>query len=1166
MPSNFVHLHNHTEYSLLDGAQQIPKLVKRAKELEMPAVAITDHGNMFGVVALYKEAIAQGIRPVLGCEMYVAPGSCRDRTPLQGGKGKPYYHLVLLAENDVGFRNLIHLTSAGYLEGFYYRPRVDKELLRKHREGLIALTACMSGEVPVCLLHGDMDGARRAVDEHLEIFGPENLFLELQDHGIEGQELINKGLAAIAKEKGLKVVATNDCHFLRAEDHAAHDVLICIGTGRKRDEPGRMTYSKEHYFKSEDEMLERFGWIPESVTNTVEIAERCSVKIDMGQHFVPAFPVGEGETTESYFRKKVAEGFAERRKEWVRLAAEGLLRHPLEDYDARLARELETVVQMGFPGYFLIVWDFIHASRERGIPVGPGRGSAAGSLVAFCLGITDIDPLQYDLLFERFLNPERVSMPDIDVDFCFRRRGEVIEYVTEKYGRENVTQIITFGTLAAKAAIKDTARVLDVPFTEADKLAKLVPDGPGVELGPSIEAVPKLKEIREGGGVLGETLEIALKLEGLARNPGIHAAGVVISPRPVVEFAPLYKSNKDDIVTQWAKDEVEKIGLLKMDFLGLKTLTLITDTLDNIRGDGLEPPDLARLPLDDEKTLELFRRGDTAAVFQFESSGMRDILRRLHPDKFEDLIALNALYRPGPIQGGMIDDFIKRRHGQVKVSYLHPMLESVLKETYGVIVYQEQVMQVASIMGGYTLGGADLLRRAMAKKKVEEMAKHSAIFVKGAEERGVPAQQAKEIFDLIEKFAGYGFNKSHSAAYALVAYHTGYLKAHFPLHFMAAVLTSEQSSTDKLVEYINEVKGKGIQILGPNVHSSGRWFTVEKGAIRFGLEAVKGLGEGPVEKILEARGRVGRFESLDHFCREVDRKALNRKAIEALVKSGALDELGDRAALIAGIDGALERAARAAEDRDSGQGSLFGDDAGAAAAPVDPPLPAVPPWNDRERLAGEKESLGFYLAGHPLEAVQDRLSDVTSHQLADLKGAEEVAVGGLITKLKKKQTKPKEGRPSEWMAVFTLEDTTGHAEVVVFPKLYREIGDQLEDDKAVVVRGRSEATEDGKEARVLAETVTPLDAAETRVLEGITIRLPEELSPDGVARLQALLAESPGQTTVYFELERAGVFRASLRASDSCGVRAERALLRRIDDMLGPGSARVGRPSNGNHR
>ena len=680
MPSNFVHLHNHTEFSLLDGAQQIPKLIRRAKELEMPAVAMTDHGNVHGAVVFYKEALKEGIRPIIGCEAYLAPGSRFDRTPAQGTKGKPYYHLVLLAENEVGFRNLLRLTTAAYLEGFYYRPRIDRELLRRHHEGLIALTACMSGELPVHILNNDEAGARRALDDYLEIFGAGNVYLELQDQGIEGEREINEGLVRISKDTGVKVVATNDCHYLRAEDHSAHDVLICIGTGKKRDEP-RMRYSTEHYFKSADEMAERFAWVPEAMTNTVEVAERCSVKLDLKTHHLPEFPVAEGETLEGVFRKRVREGFAERRKTIDRLAAQGQLRHPLADYEARLERELDTIVQMGFPGYFLIVWDFIRHAREIGIPVGPGRGSAAGSLVAYCLWITDIDPLQYDLLFERFLNPERISMPDIDIDFCFRRRGEVIEYVTEKYGRENVAQIITFGTLAAKAAIKDSARVLDVPFVEADKLAKLVPDGPGVELQKSIDDVPKLKEIKEGGGILGETLQVALALEGLSRHAGVHAAGVVITPRPVVEFAPLYKSSKDEIVTQWAKDEVEAIGLLKMDFLGLKTRTVITDTLENIRRDGKEPPDIDHLPLDDAKTLELFQRGDTAAVFQFESGGMRDILRRLSPEKFEDLIALNALYRPGPLGSGMIEDFIQRRHGKVQATYLHPLLEPVLKET-----------------------------------------------------------------------------------------------------------------------------------------------------------------------------------------------------------------------------------------------------------------------------------------------------------------------------------------------------------------------------------------------------------------------------------------------------------------------------------------------------
>ncbi len=1148
----FVHLHNHTEYSLLDGAQPIGALVRRAKELGMDAVAMTDHGNLFGAVKFYQAAKKEGVRPILGCEVYVAPGSRFDRSGAPGGRSKPYWHLVLLAENDTGFRNLVRLASYAYLEGFYYKPRVDKELLREYREGLIALSACLAGEVPSRILQGDMAGARQAALEYREIFGEGNFFLELQDHGIPGQERVGEGLRAIAQETGIPLVVTNDCHFLTREDHVAHDVLICIGTGRKRDERGRMHYTPEHYFKSGEEMLARFPDLREAVERTAEIAARCEVELELGRHHVPEFPVPEGETLESVFRQKVREGFEERRPTWERMAREGTLRHSLDEYEARLEREIETIVQMGFPGYFLIVWDFIRHAREQGIPVGPGRGSAAGSLVAYCLRITDIDPLQYDLLFERFLNPERVTMPDIDIDFCYRRRGEVIEYVTRKYGRENVAQIITFGTMAARAVVRDAGRVLDFPYAEVDRIAKLVPGEPGARLEDAIRDVPRLKEMWEKDPRVRELLEIALRLEGLSRHASTHAAGVVITPRPVIEYAPLFKSTRDEITTQWAKDEVEAIGLLKMDFLGLKTLTLIADTLDSIARSGEEPPDLDRVPLDDAPTYELFARGDTSGLFQFESSGMREILRRMKPERFEDLVALNALYRPGPLGSGMIDDFIERRHGRVEVSYPHPTLEPILRETYGVIVYQEQVMQIASTMAGYSLGEADLLRRAMGKKKKEVMEAERERFLSRAVERGIAKEDAARVFDLMAHFAGYGFNKSHSAAYALVAYRTAYLKAHWPRHFMAALLTSEKDHTDKLVEYIAECRARDIEILPPDVNRSGRFFEVEEEGIRFGLAAIKGVGEGSVDAILEARERVGRFRHLDDLCREVDRRAMNRKVLEALVKSGALDSLGDRARLFAAIDGALERGARHAEDLAVGQGALFGD---ATEAFQPPPLPEVSPWSDRERLEGEKEALGFYLSGHPLEEHADRLADVTTHRVADLSGGGEVVVGGLVGSVKRKRTKA-----GDLMAVFHLEDTTGQVECLVWPRTFREIDHLLEEGRAVVVRGRAEVS--GSDVRLLVEGIQPLEDAPTIFARGLTVRIEaDRVGSARLARLAEILREHPGPVPVFFEVVRPGTFRAILQADEARGVRADRELVRILERELGPGAARLGRPA-----
>ncbi|MCU0225212.1 MAG: DNA polymerase III subunit alpha [Acidobacteria bacterium] len=1150
---SFVHLHNHTEYSLLDGAQPVGKLVARARELGMPAVAMTDHGNLHGAVKFYQAAQKAGIKPILGCEVYVAPGSRFDRSP--GGPGrKPYYHLTLLAATSQGFSNLTRLSTLGYLEGYYYRPRVDRELLREYAEGIIALSGCLAAEVPTHLRQRDEARAREALDELVSIFGPENVFLELQDQGIPEEQVVNEGLVRLHEQTGLPLVATNDTHFLRREDHAAHDVLVCIGTGKKRDDADRLHYTTEHYFKSADEMAECFAWRPDALENTLAVAERCNVTLDLGRTLVPDFPVPPGETLESAFRAEVRRGFESRRASWRKTEAAGLLRHSLEDYERRLEWEMDTIVQMGFAGYFLVTWDFIRHAREQGIPVGPGRGSAAGSLVAFCLRITDIDPLQYDLLFERFLNPERVSMPDIDIDFCFRRREEVIDYVRAKYGRENVAQIITFGTMAAKAAIRDAARVLGFPYADADRIAKLVPDGVGTRLDEAIRDVPGLRALHEGEGREKELLDIALGLEGLSRHASTHAAGVVITPRPVVEFAPLStQSNRDEITTQWAKDEIEAVGLLKMDFLGLKTLTLIADCLGLIERAGRTPPDVDHLPLDDPRTYDLFRAAHTAGVFQFESSGMRDILRRLQPERFDDLIALNALYRPGPLGAGMIDDYIQRRHGRIKVAYPHPLLEPILKPTYGVMVYQEQVMQCASALAGYSLGQADQLRRAMGKKKREAMASERESFVHGAGDKGVRTDDAGHVFDLMQHFAGYGFNKSHSAAYALVAYQTAYLKAHEPVAFMAALLTTEKDNTEKLVEYLGECREMGIPVLPPDVNRSGRYFEVEGNAVRFGMAAVRGVGEGTVDAILEARGRLGSFSSLDELCLEVDRRLLNRRALEALIKAGAMDALGERARLFAGVESAMERAARVAAARSTGQHSLFGGDQplpGVSAAD----LPEVPAWPDRDRLAGEKEALGFYLSGHPLDALRERLEEVATHTVSALRGGGEVTVGGLVAGLKRKRT-----NKGDWMATFHLEDMTGSVEVVVFPKLYRDVGESLADEQAMVVRGRA----DGEEGpvRLLAESVVTLDAAAARPIEAVTIRIDAtEAGPERLQRVYELLADHPGPVPVFFEVIRPGAFRVVLQADENRRVRAGRPLVAALEELLGPQGARYGRP------
>src|SRR5215831_5053870 len=887
---NFVHLHLHTDYSLLDGACELGELTQEAARRGMPAVAVTDHGNLFAAANFYHKATTHGVKPIIGCEVYVAPDNHKNR----GADAERSNHLVLLCENDEGYRNLIKLVSTGFLDGFYYKPRIDHELLAKHSKGLIALSACLRGEVADALLSEKYEQARANAHRLRDIFGKGNFFLEIQDQGLEVEQRINRDLVRLSKESGIPLVATNDCHYLTHSDAHAQEVLMCIQTGKTMSDTQRMKFATDQfYFKTAEEMAQVFRELPDALDRTLAIAARCNVKIQRVSNPFPEFRVPEGETTDSYFEKVSREGFAGRVPQLERLAKDGLLRHPVAEYEKRLSFEIEMIKKMRFAGYFLIVWDFIRYARAQGVPVGPGRGSAAGSLVGYAMAITDIDPLQYGLLFERFLNPERVSMPDIDVDFCMNRRGEVIKYVTEKYGREQVAQIITFNTLGARAAIKDVGRVLEMPFADVDRLTKLVPNILNISLSEAIEQEPGFTEVRKKDQKVDDVLNVALRLEGLSRNCSVHAAGVVISPQPLKELVPLYKTNRDEIVTQFDMNGLEKLQLLKMDFLGLTTLTLIEDALRLIKkrhNVTIVPEDL---PLDDKETYEVFCKGITSGVFQFESSGMRDILRRYQPSRLEDLTALNALYRPGPIQGGMVDDFIDRKHGRKAIAYDLPELKPILEETYGVILYQEQVMQISNVVAGYSLGEADILRRAMGKKKAEEMAAQRDRFLKGALAKGFAQKKVEKIFDLMEQFAGYGFNKSHSAAYAYLAYVTAYLKAHYPLDFMAALLTSETGNVSKVVKYINECRDMGIRVLPPDVNASEWSFTPvqdEKGdAIRFGLGAVKNVGQGAVDAIIAARKENGEFRSIYQFTERVDLGSVNKRVIESLVKSGAMD-------------------------------------------------------------------------------------------------------------------------------------------------------------------------------------------------------------------------------------------------------------------------------------
>ena len=1157
--SNFVHLHLHTDYSLLDGACEISKLMDRAAELKMPAVAVTDHGNLFGAVKFYDAALKRGVKPIIGCEVYVAATNRFDRS---SDADRPN-HLTVLCENERGYRNLLKLASAAYLEGYYYKPRIDKDLLARHADGLIGLSGCLRGEVPAALVADRYETALQAAYNLRDIFGKGNFFLELQDQGITDQHKINPQLARLARESGIPLVVTNDCHYLTRDDARAQDVLLCIQTGKTVSDPNRMRFATDQfYFKSYEEMAKLFGEIPEALERTLEIAARVNLHLEKKQHVFPPFEVPAGETLESYFEKVTREGFAERRVRLERLQSEKRLRHPLEAYQERLEREIELIKQMRFAGYFLIVWDFIRFARDKCIPVGPGRGSAAGSLVSYSLHITDIDPLQHGLLFERFLNPERISFPDIDIDFCMRQRSKVINYVTEKYGRENVSQIITFGTMGAKAVIRDAGRALDIPFAEVDRIAKLVPNVLNITLAEALATSPDLRQAKERDPRLAELLAIAERLEGLARHASTHAAGVVISPQPLTEIVPLYKSSKDEITTQYAMDDLEKIGLLKMDFLGLTTLTVLDDSQRLIAATHAETLDLDNLPLDDRETYELLGKGLTAGIFQFESRGMTDILRRVKPNRLGDLTALNALYRPGPIQGGMIDDFIARKTGRKKATYELPQLKDILEETYGVIVYQEQVMQIAASVAGFTLGEADVLRRAMGKKKLEEMVAMREKFLAGARENRVPAPKAQKLFELMEQFAGYGFNKSHSAAYALIAFQTAYLKAHYPVEFMAALLTSEIGNQDKLTHYLNECRDMGIKILPPDVNSSDLAFTPAGESIRFGLTAIKNVGEAAIDSVSSARWKLGRFDSLFQFCENVDLRLLNKRVIESLIKAGALDTLGaGRAQMVAGLDRAMELGQRRQREDASGQHGLF-----LAGAEAEPPpsieLPDIPEWSEVERLAGERDVLGFYVTGHPLEKYAARLVGLTRHDSSSLDSLEHespVTLAGILTSLRVRPSKK-----GDLWASGNLEDMRGSVELLVFPQALQQLRSVLKPDTALLIKGRVRHEENAG-SKVVVNEARPLEAevngAQAELLIRVNLAQAGETVVDDVEKL---LAAYPGENPVVFELSRPGDFRARLRPRRARGVKAEAELLARLREICGDEPVLLQRQGTGN--
>src|SRR5216684_311671 len=1124
--NQFVHLHLHSDYSLLDGACDVEKLCHRVKELGMPAVAMTDHGNIFGAVHFVNAAKTAGIKPIVGCELYVCKKDDHriERTPPDGDT---YNHLLVLAENEEGYRNLVKITSEASLHGFYYKPRVSKKFLAQHSRGLIGLSGCLKGEVAERLMEGKYEAARHAAATYRDIFGKDNFYLEIQDQGLAMEHRIHPGLFQLEKEMGLPLVATNDSHYLCEEDAHAQDVMLCIQTGKSIHDTGRMKFEGTQFFvKSHDQMYRVFKDSPEVVARTLDIADRCNLRLEKVATPFPEFEVPPGFTLDSYFVHVTREGFARRLETLRPLEQQGKLKHPMSDYEQRLERELTIIQQMKFSGYFLIVWDFIRYAKERDIPVGPGRGSAAGSLVSYALGITDLDPLQHELLFERFLNPERVSLPDIDIDFCMNRRGEVINYVTQKYGRENVAQIITFGTMAAKAAIKDVGRAMDIPYNDVDRIAKMIPTTLYITLEQALKDSPPLQAAYDSEPQVRELLDTARKLEGLVRNSGVHAAGVVISPKPLTELVPLHKTKNDEIVTAYDMTAIEKMGLLKMDFLGLTTLTIVDDALKLIQ-QRHGAIDLDKIPLDDAQTYEkVFHTGLTSGIFQFESGGMTDVLRRYKPSSIEDLTALNALYRPGPIQGGMIDDFIERKWGRRKVEYELPELEVILKETLGVIVYQEQVMQIANTLAGFSLGEADLLRRAMGKKDPEVMAKQRERFVKGGVEHGHPEKKITKLFDLMEQFAGYGFNKSHSAAYALLAYQTAYLKTHHPVEFMAALLTSQSGNTDNVVKYINECREMGIPVEPPDINISDAFFTPHDNAIRFGLAAVKNVGRTAIESILAARKEPGRFRSIYEFCEKVDLRLLNKRVVESLIKSGAMDAFGHRSQIMAVLDKAIERAQKTQRDAESGQHGLFGVFQQEESQPQEDRLPDTPDWDEHTRLANEKEILGFFITGHPLDKYREKLEDLralSTAELAAMKSStgkdENLCTAGIITNLR--VLKSKKG---DFYAQAALEDLAGSIEMLVFPDAYRKLQDKVKMEVPVLIRG-GVRIEEGANPKLTVNDITPLEEARVPLPRSLRIRIPlEKASETTVDDLHLLFSQRKGEAKVLFDVEREGDF------------------------------------------
>ena len=1142
--TNFVHLHLHTQYSLLDGAIRIDALMQRAKEYGMDTVAVTDHGTMFGALEFYEKAVKAGIKPIIGCECYLAPRSLADKTPLDS---KGMRHLVLLAENQEGYQNLCKLASIAQLEGFYYKPRIDRKILREYSKGLIAASACLHGEIPMLLKSGKTEAADQAARFYLETFGENNFFLEVQSNGIPEQDIVNQGILDMSRRLSIPIIATNDCHYLDREDVRAHDVLLCIQTGKTIHDAGRFKFATDQlFFKSQKEMVETLGHFPGAIENTAQIAKRCHIEFDFNTYHFPKFDTSSDMSADDMFEEKVREGYARR-------MAHILKKHADIDkkvYTERLEYEIGIIKQMGFSGYFLIVADFIQYAKENGIPVGPGRGSAAGSIVAYAMGITDLDPIEHGLIFERFLNPARISMPDIDVDFCINGREQVFKYVVERYGGgEYVAQIITFGKLKTRAVIRDVGRALDIPLKEVDAIAKMVPDVLNISLDKALEEEPRLAEMAETQPAIGDLIKICRVLEGLPRHASTHAAGVVIGDKPLVSYLPLYRGKKGEVVTQFDMKRVEQIGLVKFDFLGLRNLTVIDNALKLIAENGKTPPDLLNLDFEDETTYQLLSRGDTTGVFQLESSGMKDLLVRLKPARFDDVTALVALYRPGPLDSGMVDDFVERKHGRQKVEYLLPELAPILEETYGVILYQEQVMKIAGVLASYSMAEADGLRKAMGKKIAEIMAQHRERFIKGAVENQYPEDRVTKIFDLMEKFGGYGFNKSHSAAYALIAYQTAYLKAHFPVEFMAALLTSEMGTIDSVVKFIAECRSHGIPVLQPDINTSGKRFTVDGEKILFGLVAVKNVGEGAIDAILDARKNDGAFASLFEFCERVDLKRVNKRVVESLIQCGAFDATGaHRAQMIDALEEALDYGQRVQKEKASPQMGLFD------ALEVErqtfnaPALPDVPLWDDKHQLTLEKESLGFYITGHPLDQFEKILGEFATADALSLKDktdGEAVRIGGIITDVKTIRTKR-----GDLMAFLTIEDMAGSVESVVFSSVYESATDLLAADTPVLIEGRLQKEENT--VKIIADKIVSMALAEETWTASIHINLDiTQTDRESLVKLRDILTKHPGSCPAFLHLVAPETSDTIIAVPETIQLKAGERLSREVNGFLG---------------